>query len=159
MSRKTVPVPILIFIWLAIIGSLFWWWQGREEAKETGTPEILKESGPAALVETAPLKEKDTSSDERRIADLKQIKAAYEMYYDEHGKYPDWPEDDLVPNYFPSKYVFQDIYWLGYGEQQFCIWIKLNEKDSYYVISDCGEKEIAKEPAGSFDYCCELSKE
>ena len=157
--RKAIPIPVLIFVWLAIIGSLFWWWQGRKEAKETGMPEILKESGPAALVETAPLKEKDTLSDERRIADLKQVRAAYEIYYDEHGKYPDWPKDDLVPDYFASKYIFEklNIYYLGYGDQKFCLWVELKEKDGYYVMSHCGEGE-SKDSPGSFDHCCKLSK-
>jgi len=58
MSKRTVPISILIFIWLAIIGGVFWWWQGRGEKKEAGVPStILEKSGPAAIVETPALEE------------------------------------------------------------------------------------------------------
>jgi len=61
MAKKTVPIPILIFVWLAIAGGIFWWWQSKKETKEAiKTPEVIEELGKAALVETAPLKEKDT---------------------------------------------------------------------------------------------------
>ena len=159
MGRKTVPIPILIFVWLVIIGGVFWWWQGRKEAKETGTPEILKESGPAALVETTPLKEKDTSSDGRIIADLNQVITALEMYRDEWGHYPTWLTALSVYISSNTYNSFRDNYWLGttFGGPSYCLWAEL-EKGSYLIASPYGTKEIDHKPT-SLDECCQLSKE
>jgi len=166
MGRKTVPIPILIFIWLAIIGGLFLWWQGRKETKEAGAPEILKESGPAALTETAPLKEKDTSSDERSderlderiIADLNQVRTALEMYHSDYGHYPTWLTALSVYISFNTYNSFRDNYWLGstFGSPSYCLWAKL-EKGSYFIASPYGTKEISHKPT-SLEECCELTK-
>ena len=159
MSRRTIPIPILIFIWLAIIGGLFWWWQGRKEPKEARTTEILRESGPAALTETAPLKEKDTLSDERTIADFNQVVAALEMYRDEWGHYPSWLSSVAVYISINTYDPFKDNYWSGTasGSPSYCLWTEL-EKGGYLIASSCGTKEISRKPA-SVEECCQLSKE
>lgn len=54
--RKPTQLFIFILVWLIILGAVFWWWQGRDKTKEAELPEVLEESGKAAISETKPLK-------------------------------------------------------------------------------------------------------
>lgn len=162
MSKKTAQLPIFIFIWLIMIGGIFWWWQGKDEEKETievkEKPSLFKESGPAAIGETEPLKEKSTLSDERRMADLDQVKGAFEIYHAVHGRYPH-SFDELIPDYFPSPSFFLDKYRLESNDQKFCLWIELMGGAGYYVVSNCGVKKTETSPYSlDLDECCELTK-
>ncbi|MCD6226028.1 hypothetical protein J7J95_03065 [bacterium] len=164
MSKKTTQLPIFIFIWLIMIGGIFWWWQSRDKEKETieievkEKPSLLKESGPAAVGKTKLLKEKNTLSDERRIADLNQVKGAFEIYHAVHGRYPR-SFDELIPDYFSSPSFFLDKYRLGSDDQKFCLWIELMRGAGYYVVSNCGAKKVGTSPYSlDLDECCELTK-
>lgn len=163
MSKKTTQLPIFIFIWLIMIGGIFWWWQGRDKEKETieievkEKPSLFKESGPAAVGEIEPLKETSSLSDERKMADLDQIRAAVEMYYLEHNKYP-ISFKSLMPDYFSTDFVFQDKYWIDNRSdtQKYCLWLKL-KTDKYFIGSPYGTAKIDHRPSG-LDECRELSK-
>ena len=152
MSRQTIPIPILVFIWLAIISGVLMFWLGRGEDK--AKPPLMKESGTAALVEP---EKKSTLSDERKMADLDQIRAAVEMYYLEHNKYP-ISFNSLIPDYFSTNFVFQNKYWIDnrFDAQKYCLWLKL-ETGKYFIGSSCGTAKVDHLPSG-LDECCELSK-
>lgn len=94
MRSKTIPIPILIFVWLVVIGGVIWWWQGREETKEVELPEALEESGQASLIETKPLKE-DIASEENTITG--EIVISFFNYLNQ-GKYSQ-AEELLAPDY------------------------------------------------------------
>lgn len=117
MSRQIIPIPILIFIWLAIIGGVVMFLMARQEEK--AKPSLTKESGTAALVES---EKKSTLSDERKMADLDQIRSALEMYYLQHNKYP-ISFNSLMPDYFSTDFVFQDKYWIDNRSdtQKYCL--------------------------------------
>lgn len=153
MRGKTVPIPVLIFIWLAILGGVLMLWLGRGEEKEETS--LIKESGSAALVK--PEKE-STLSDERKMADLDQIRATLEMYYLEHDKYP-ISFNSLMPDYFSTNFVFQDKHWMDnrFDTQKYCLWLRLKTGEAYYVASHCGSNQTNRQPM-SLDSCCELTK-
>ena len=80
MRRKTFPT--LFFIWLAIAGGIFWWWQGRDEEKEIKEVKekssLIKESGPAALVLPSFIKEEPKEEPKEEYPYLEQKKEATE---------------------------------------------------------------------------------
>ena len=42
-------------------------------------------------------------------------------------------------------------------DQKFCVWVKLETTNTYFISSHCGHKEVNRRPL-SLDDCCELSK-